>query len=147
MTSLFVIWVPASGTRAEAALMELRALASMGAFIVDGPIELEGPIPSADPARLTMAAEVLERAARSRKIAEGLARAKTEGRRIGRPPIDRPVTAAQIASDRARGRSWASIEAEYRIPKTSARRYYQKVLFDRRTSQTQKASRLEAKRP
>jgi hypothetical protein len=144
MTSLFVIWVPAPETGTKAALMELRALTSTGAFIVDGPIEVEGPIPSADPARLTKGAEILERAARSRKIGEGLARAKTEGRRIGRPPIDRPVTAAQIVLDRARGRSWSSIEAEYRIPKTSARRLYQKEL---RKQTVHRASRQEAKRP
>jgi hypothetical protein len=85
MTSLFVVWVPASGIGTEAALMELRGLASTGAFIVDGPIEVEGPTPPADPTRLTKGAEILERAARSRKIGEGLARAKAEGRRIGRP--------------------------------------------------------------
>jgi len=144
MTSLFVIWVPASGTRAEAALMELRALASMGAFIVDGPLELEGPVPSTDPVRLTRAAEVLERAARGRKIGEGLARAKAEGRRIGRPLSVTPATIAQIVLDRARGRSWRSIEAEYRVPVTSARRLCQNALCKDGETTT---STKEAKRP
>jgi hypothetical protein len=144
MTSLFVIWVPASGTKAEAMLMQLEAFASASSCVVDGPLELEGPVPSTDPARFMKAAETLEWAARSRRIGEGLARAKAEGRRIGRPPIDRPVTAAQIVLDRARGHSWASIEAEYRIPKTSARRWVQNEL---RTRAVHRASRREAKRP
>jgi hypothetical protein len=143
MTSLFVVWVPAPETGTEAALMELRALASTGAFIVDGPFELGGPVASADPARLTKGAEILERAARSRRIAEGLARAKAEGRRIGRPPSSRPVTAAEIVLARGRGRSWRSIEAEYRIPVTSARRLYQNELHNQTAHQ---ANRQEAKR-
>ena len=144
MTSILLIFLPGEGTRAEATLMQLRALASTGAFIVDGPFELGGAVPSADPARFMKAAEVLERAARGRKIAEGLARAKAEGRRIGRPLIDRPVTAAQIVLDRARGRSWSRIKAKYGIPKTSARRLYQNEL---RTQAGHRASRREAKRP
>lgn len=144
MTSLFVLWVPASGTGTETVLTELRDLASKGAFIVDGPFELGGAVPSADPAQLTKGAEILERAARSRKIGEGLARAKAEGRRIGRPPSALPVTAMQIVLDRASGRSWSSIEAEYRVPKTTARRMVQNELRMRAVHQ---ASRREVKRP
>jgi hypothetical protein len=144
MTSLFVVWVPASGIGTEAALMELRGPASKGDLVLDGPIEIEDSVPSSETARFARAAELLKEVSRRKRIAEGLARAKAQGRRIGRPPIDRPVTAAQIVLDRARGRSWSSIEAEYRIPKTSARRLYQNEL---RRQTVHRASRQEAKRP
>jgi hypothetical protein len=125
MTSLIVIWVPASWTDTEAALTELRALASKGDLIVDGPIEIKDSMPSSEAARLSRAAVLLKEASRRKRIAEGLARAKAEGRRIGRPPTDRPATTVQVVLDRARGRSWRSIEEQYRIPKTTARRWVQ----------------------
>ena len=79
MTSFLLVFMPScEGIGTEAALMELRALATESAFILDGPFELEGAVASADPARFMKAAEILERAARSRKIGEGLARAKAE---------------------------------------------------------------------
>jgi len=128
MTSLFVIWIPASGTETEAALTELRALASKGGLVLDGPLELKDSVPSTGSTRFSRAAQVLKEAARRRRITEGLTRAKAAGRRIGRPLSDRRVTGAEIVLDRARGRSWGSIEHAYRIPKTSARRLCQKAL-------------------
>jgi len=147
MTSILLIFLPREGTRAEAALTQLRELASTGAFIVDGPFELDGPVPPADPARLTRAAEILERAARGRKIAEGLARAKAEGRRIGRPLSDRAATTTEVVLARDSGQSWRSIESMYGIPATTARRHYQNALSERLRPRINKASRREAKCP
>lgn len=144
MTSFFVIWIPASGTKAEAMIVELRALASKGDLIVDDPIEIGSSVPSNEAARLSQAAEILKKASRRKRVAEGLARAKAEGRRTDRPPIDRSATAAQVVLARASGRSWRSIEAEYRVPVTTARRLYQNELSKQ---SLHLASRQEAKCP
>ncbi|MGD0057545.1 MAG: hypothetical protein ABSB83_06820 [Methanomassiliicoccales archaeon] len=146
MTSFLLVFVPSpEGVRigAETALTQLRAMATESDLIIDGPIKVDGSIPSTEAERFSRVAELLERAARSRRIGEGLARAKAEGRRIGRPPSARPGTAAEIVLARGRGRSWRSIEAEYRIPVTSARRLYQNELCKQTAHQ---ANRQEAKR-
>jgi len=127
MTRLLLVFVPASRTKAEAVLLQIEALASASSCVVDGPLELEGPIPSASAARLARAAEVLERAARSARIREGLARAKAEGRRIGRPPALSCTTIAEIVSARASGASWGEIGHMYGIPRSSARNLYIKA--------------------
>lgn len=61
---------------------------------------------------------------------DGLARARLQCKRLGRPSA-RPVTAAEIVLARDSGRGWRSIEDEYRVPVTSARRYYQNALRKR----------------
>ena len=53
----------------------------------------------------------------------GLARARAEGRRLGRPPRDfNGLTAASIGALRAQGLSWSHIEQKTGIPATSVRR-------------------------
>jgi DNA invertase Pin-like site-specific DNA recombinase len=147
MTSFLLVFVPSpEGVRigVETALTQLRAMATESDLMIDGPIKVDGSIPSTEAERFSKVAELLERAARSRRIEEGLARAKAEGRRIGRPPSARPVTAAEIVLARGKGRSWRSIEAEYRIPVTSARRYYQNALLK---GEGDSASTKEAEHP
>jgi putative DNA-invertase from lambdoid prophage Rac len=131
MTKFLLVFVPAAEARAKAALQEIRSLASMGVLVVDGPLKLEGPVPSADAARLTRAAEILERAAKSAKISEGLARAKAEGHRIGRPPAHSRTTIAEIVLARDSGASWGEIGHKYGIPRSSARRLYINELASR----------------
>jgi putative DNA-invertase from lambdoid prophage Rac len=131
MTRLLLVFVPASGTKAEAVLLQLEALASASSCVVDGPFELEGSVPSADAVRLARAAELLERAAKSAKISEGLARAKAEGHRIGRPPAHSRTTIAEVVLARGSGASWGEIGHKYGIPRSSARRLYINELASR----------------
>jgi len=124
MTKLLLVFVPAAEARAKAALQEIHALASTGAFVLDGPFELKGAVPSADASRLARAAEILERAARSAKIREGLTRARAKGQRVGRPPAHSRTTIAEIVLARGSGASWGEIGHKYGIPRSSARRLY-----------------------
>ena len=55
------------------------------------------------------------------RIREGIARARREGKRLGRPPKYPPETARAIAEARARGASWSAIAHQYGLPRTSAR--------------------------
>ena len=141
MTRLLLVFVPASGTKAEAVLLQLEALASVNSCVVNGPLELEGPVPSADAARLARAAEVLERAARSARISEGLARAKAEGRRIGRPIAYGRKMSVEVVSARDSGASWGQIGHKYGIPRTSARRLYENALVARAAQRARRRKR------
>jgi hypothetical protein len=144
MTKLLLVFVPSSETKAEAVLLQLEALASTSSCVVDGPHELEGPVPGSRARRFAWAAEVLERAARSARISEGLARAKAEGRRIGRPIAYGRTMSVEVASARDSGASWGQIGHKYGIPRTSARRLYLNALVAR---SAQRARRREARRP
>ena len=131
MTKLLLVFVPTSGTRAEAVLLQLEALASVNSCVVNGPLELDGPVPANRARRFAWTAEALERVARSTRISEGLARAKAEGRRIGRPPAHSRTTIAEIVLARDSGASWGQIGHKYGLPRTSARRLVQKGLAAR----------------
>lgn len=144
MTKLLLVFVPASGTRAEAVLLQLEALASASSCVVDGPLELEGPVPASKARRFAWTAEALERVARSARISEGLTRAKAEGRRLGRPPTPRCATGAEIVLARSSGASWGKIGHKYGLPRTSARRLYQNELAARAVPRPR---RREARRP
>ena len=141
MTRLILVFVPASGTKAEAVLLQLEALASASSCVVDGPLELEGPVPSADAERLARAAEVLERAVRSARISEGFARAKAEGRRIGRPIAYGRKMSVEVVSARDSGASWGQIGHKYGIPRTSARRLYENALVARAAQRARRRKR------
>jgi len=131
MTKLLLVFVPASGTRAEAVLVQLEALASASSCVVDGPFELEGPVPSTDAARFARTLKIVEHALHGARTREGLARAKAEGRRIGRPPAHSRTTIAEIVLVRDSGASWGMIGHKYGLPRTSARRLVQKGLAAR----------------
>ena len=60
------------------------------------------------------------------RVRAGLARAKAQGKRLGRPRAEYPVSPAQIAQERAAGASWGSLASKYALPRTSVRRLYQK---------------------
>jgi hypothetical protein len=127
VTRLFLVSLREDTPVQNALVDELRSFALRGAIVLDGPIKISDRLPCDEAERLRKVAEILKEAARRRRIAEGLTRAKAEGRRIGRPPIDRLATTAQVVLARDSGRSWRSIEEEYHIPVSSARRYYQNV--------------------
>lgn len=128
MTKLLLIFVPGSGARAEAVSIQLEALASVSSCVVDGPLEFEGSVPSTDSARFAMAKKVVEHALHGARTREGIARAKAEGRRIGRPPGYSPEIRARIVSDRDSGASWGVIGHRYGIPRSSARTLYERSL-------------------
>lgn len=137
MTRLLLVFAPDGDPKAEAVLPQLEALASASSCVVDGPLELEGHVPSTDAVRLARAADIIERAARSARIREGLTRARAEGRRIGRPPAHSRTTIAEIVLVRDSGASWGEIGHKYGIPRSSARRLYINALarrFEPRTS-------------
>lgn len=144
MTRLLLVFVPASGTKAEAVLLQLEALASASSYVVDGPLEFDGPVPSTDAERLARAAELLERAARGAKVREGLARARAQGHRLGRPPSYSLALASEVALARDGGASWGQIGHRYGIPRSSARRLYQNELAARAAPRPR---RREARRP
>jgi len=141
MTKLLLVFVPASGTKAEAVLLQLEALASASSCVVDGPLELVGPVPSTDAVRFARAAEILERAARSARISEGLARAKAEGRRIGRPIAYGHKMSVEVVSARDSGASWGQIGHKYGIPRSSARRLYENALVARAAQRARRRKR------
>jgi DNA invertase Pin-like site-specific DNA recombinase len=64
----------------------------------------------------------MENDERSETIRAGLARARAEGSRIGRPRTN--VNARTVADLRAQGRSWKQIATELGIPPTNARRAF-----------------------
>lgn len=64
------------------------------------------------------------------RVRSGLARARAQGKRIGRPPASSPVEPTQIAQERAKGASWGEMARKYSLPRTSVRRLYQKGLVD-----------------
>lgn len=66
----------------------------------------------------------------SERIRSGLARAKAEGKHVGRPKAAYSVSPAQIAHERAQGASWGSLASKYSLPRTSIRRLYQKGLAE-----------------
>src|SRR5437870_4103715 len=63
----------------------------------------------------------------SERIRAGLARARADGKRVGRPPLTADAT--QVVRDRAQGASWSELAEKYRISRSSARRLYQKGLM------------------
>ena len=131
MTKLLLVFVPAAGTKAEAVLLQLEALASASSSVVDGPLELDGPVPSTDAERLARTLKIVEHALHGARTREGIARAKAAGRRFGRPPGYSPTICARVASDRSSGASWGMIGHKYGLPRTSARRLVQKGLAAR----------------
>ncbi len=64
----------------------------------------------------------------SERIRSGLARAKAQGKHVGRPRASYPVSPVQIAQERAAGASWGSLASKYSLPRTSIRRLYQNGL-------------------
>lgn len=62
----------------------------------------------------------------SERTRAGLARARADGKRIGRPPRKYPVEPRQLARQRARGASWTNLARKYGLPKTSVRRLCRK---------------------
>jgi putative DNA-invertase from lambdoid prophage Rac len=138
MSKLLLVFVPSSKAKAEAVLVQLEAFASAISCVLDGPLELEGAIPSREAERLAKAAEALERAAQSARVREGLARARAAGRRLGRPPKYSPEICARIASDRDSGASWGVIGRRYGIARSSVRSLYIKI---RRAGDTHIANR------
>ena len=66
----------------------------------------------------------------SERIRSGLARAKAEGKHVGRPRASYSVSPGQIAQERAAGASWGSLASKYSLPRTSIRRLYQKGLTE-----------------
>lgn len=68
----------------------------------------------------------------SERIRAGLARAKAEGKKLGRPSREFPCPPAQLVKDRKRGLSWGRMGDKYGIPRSSARRLYQKALLETR---------------
>src|SRR6266581_3034457 len=65
----------------------------------------------------------MEKLRLSERTKAGLARARAEGRRLGRPPRDYgALTAADVAQMRANGLSWSRMETKTGIPAGSLRR-------------------------
>ena len=141
MTKLLLVFVPASRTKAEAVLLQLEALASASSCVVEGPLELDGPVPANRARRFAWTAEVLERVARSARISEGLARAKAEGRRIGRPIAYGHKMSVEVVSARDSGASWGQIGHKYGIPRSSARRLYENALVARAAQRARRRKR------
>jgi len=64
------------------------------------------------------------------RVRAGLARARAQGKRLGRPRAEYPVSPAQIVRERVQGASWGSLARKYSLPRTSVRRLYQKGLVE-----------------
>ena len=65
----------------------------------------------------------MEKVRLSERTKAGLARARAQGKRLGRPPRDfGTLTAADVARMRTAGASWAKMEASTGIPAGSLRR-------------------------
>ena len=64
----------------------------------------------------------------SERIKSGLARARSQGRKIGRPSVGTPGLCAQIVQKRDSGLSWGQLAREYHLPRSTARRLYHKGL-------------------
>jgi len=64
----------------------------------------------------------------SERIKAGLARARADGHKIGRPSVGSPGMCAEIVQKRDRGASWGQLAHEYRLPRSTARRLYHKGL-------------------
>jgi DNA invertase Pin-like site-specific DNA recombinase len=67
----------------------------------------------------------LERNLIIERVRAGMRRAKLEGRRLGRPPLN--VDTNAIQRDRARGRSLSQLAKTYRISRTSVSRVLQQL--------------------
>ncbi len=61
----------------------------------------------------------------SERIRAGLARARSQGKHVGRPRRAYPVEPAQIVQERAQGVSWGILASKYGMPKSSVRRLCQ----------------------
>ncbi len=66
----------------------------------------------------------------SERIRAGVARARSEGKHVGRPPRAYPVDAARLAQERAEGASWTFLASKYQLPRTSVRRLCHKGLVE-----------------
>ena len=66
----------------------------------------------------------------SERIRSGLARARAQGKHVGRPKASYSVSPTQIAQERDRGASWGSLASKYGLSRTSVRRLYQKGLME-----------------
>ncbi len=64
----------------------------------------------------------------SERIRAGLARARSQGRHVGRPHRTYPVEPSQIAQERAQGVSWGTLASKYGLPKSSVRRLCQNAV-------------------
>jgi len=72
----------------------------------------------------------VEAARMSERIRSGLARARAQGRKLGRPRAVHPVAPAVIAQERALGASWGELARKYGLARSSARRLCQKTLAE-----------------
>jgi DNA invertase Pin-like site-specific DNA recombinase len=64
----------------------------------------------------------------SERIKSGLARARSQGRKIGRPSVATPGMCAEIVQKRNGGLPWGQVAREYHLPRSTARRLYHKGL-------------------
>jgi len=82
-------------------------------------LDTSGPLGKAILVIIGVVAE-LERNLLRERVCAGMRRARLEGRRIGRRPLD--LDRAAIQRDRARGMSLAQLATTYRVSRTSIRR-------------------------
>src|SRR5436309_4691056 len=68
----------------------------------------------------------MEKIRLSERTKAGLARARAQGKVIGRPPRRYAVDPAQVVRQRGEGASWGELAKRYGLPKTSVRRLCQK---------------------
>lgn len=128
--SVLIFWSLDRLTR-KGALDALEILERLGAMGVDFVSFREPYISSMGPFRDVVVALVatiarFETERMSERIRAGLARARAEGKRLGRPPADYHGKQAAIVKDRRRGASWGQLASKYRITKSAARRLCQK---------------------
>ena len=64
----------------------------------------------------------MEKIRLSERTKAGLARARAQGKVIGRPPRRYAVDPAQVVRQRGEGASWGELAKRYGLPKTSVRR-------------------------
>ena len=64
----------------------------------------------------------------SERIKAGIARARADGHRIGRPPAASAQVCAELVQKREGGASWGQLASEYHLPRSTARRLYHKGL-------------------
>ncbi len=82
-------------------------------------LDTGGPLGRAVVVIISAIAE-LERSLITERVRAGLRRARLEGRRLGRPPLE--VDADAVVQDRARGMSLSQLAKTYRISRTSVGR-------------------------
>jgi chorismate mutase len=131
MRSVLLLWLQEDPARAAAVLEAVRSLARQTHACLEGPYAVDVPANGTIEERLEILAHLVEDLRQRARIREGIARARREGKRLGRPPKYPPETARAIARARSQGASWTAIARRYDLPRTSTRQLYARAVSER----------------